>query len=49
MDVGCVLRGNHPAAAAAPLHRGDRGRGLGRGARNPGGARCVAPTSHYNI
>ncbi|MDR0937154.1 MAG: hypothetical protein LBM98_10775 [Oscillospiraceae bacterium] len=24
MDGGCALRGNHPAAAAAPLHRGDR-------------------------
>jgi hypothetical protein len=25
LDEGCALRGNHPAAAAAPLHRGDRG------------------------
>ncbi|MDR0936402.1 MAG: hypothetical protein LBM98_06985 [Oscillospiraceae bacterium] len=37
--------GNHPAAAAAPLHRGDRGldgdTGLGllRTARNDGGGR----------
>ncbi|MDR0936663.1 MAG: hypothetical protein LBM98_08290 [Oscillospiraceae bacterium] len=39
MDVGCALRGNHPAAAAAPLHRGDRGLVEGTGLGKLGAAR----------
>ncbi|MDR0936718.1 MAG: hypothetical protein LBM98_08565 [Oscillospiraceae bacterium] len=39
-----TARGNHPAPAGAPLHRGD---GVWTGLRNPGKA-CLAPTYWFN-